>query len=169
LGAPSLRRRLAAWLYEAFLVFAIALVASLVFSVAVDMRSGMDPRRWLLQGFLGVVFAIYFSYLWSRGQTLAMKTWRIRVERANGEPLPAWQALLRYLLAWMWFIPGLLLAWLVNAKGWMLVVLPAASMLAWAMTIYLSPDRQFLHDRLARTRLVRLPLTLGKRKRTRRR
>jgi hypothetical protein len=41
-------------------------------------------------------------------------------------------------------------------------------MLAWAMTIYLSPDRQFLHDRLGRTRLVRLPLTLGKRKRSRR-
>ena len=51
----------------------------------------------------------------------------------------------------------------------MLVVLPAASMIAWALTIYFSPDRQFLHDRLARTRLVRLPLTLGKRKLTRRR
>jgi uncharacterized RDD family membrane protein YckC len=69
----------------------------------------------------------------------------------------------------MWFIPGLLLAWLVNAKDWMLVLLPAASMAAWALTIYLDPQRQFLHDRLARTHLVRLPLTLGKRTRSRRR
>jgi len=42
-------------------------------------------------------------------------------------------------------------------------------MVAWALTMYLGPDRQFLHDRLARTRLVRLPLKLGKRKRGRQR
>ena len=132
LAAPSLGRRMAAWLYEAFLLLAIALIASLVFSVAVDMRSGMDPRRWLLQGFLAVVFAVYFSYLWSRGQTLAMKTWRIRVESANGGAVSRSAAIRRYLFA----VAGLALAGI----GFL-----------WA---FLDPDRQFLHDRLAGTRLT---------------
>ncbi len=113
-----------------------------------------------------VVLGVYFAWFWSHGgQTLAMKTWRIRVERADGKPLRFWHAAWRYVLAWMWFMPGLLLAWLVGAKGWMLVLIPAANLVVWAMLAVLDPQRQFLHDRLARTRLVRLPLTLGKRKR----
>jgi uncharacterized RDD family membrane protein YckC len=157
LAAPSLRRRMAAWLYEAFLLFAIALVASLVFSVAVDMRSGMDPRRWLLQGFLTVVFAIYFSYLWSRGQTLAMKTWRIRIVDRNGRPLTQGRALLRYLFCSIWFsVP--LAAYTSGryslpqvggiAAGWVGV---------WCLLSLLHPQRQFWHDAWAGTRLVDAP------------
>jgi uncharacterized RDD family membrane protein YckC len=155
-------------LYESMLLFGVLFISGYLFSTLTQQRHGLYLRG-ALEAWLFLVLAAYFSWFWVHGgQTLAMKTWRIRVERVDGKPLPAWQALLRYLLAWLWFIPGLLLAWLVNAKGWMLVVLPAASMIAWAMTMYLGPDRQFLHDRLARTRLVRLPLTLGKRKRSRR-
>lgn len=155
--------------YEALLLFGVLFISAYLFSTLTQQRHGLYLRS-AMATWLFLVLAAYFSWFWAHGgQTLAMKTWRIRVERADGEPLPAWQALLRYLFAWMWFIPGLLLAWLVNAKGWMLVLLPAASMVAWALTMYLVPDRQFLHDRLARTRLVRLPLTLGKRTRSRRR
>jgi hypothetical protein len=64
---------MACWLYEALLLFAIGLLATLVFSVAVNMRSGIDPRRWLLQAFLAVVFGIYFAVFWARGQTLPTK------------------------------------------------------------------------------------------------
>ena len=59
LQAPGLGRRMACWFYEAFLLFAIGLIATLLFSVAIDMRSGIDPRRWLLQAFLAVVFGTY--------------------------------------------------------------------------------------------------------------
>ena len=155
--------------YEALLLFGVLFISGYLFSTLTQQRHGLYLRG-AMETWLFLVLAAYFCWFWVHGgQTLAMKTWRIRVERADGGALPAWQALLRYLLAWMWFIPGLLLAWLVNAKGWMLVLLPAASIIVWALTIYLNPQRQFLHDRLARTRLVRLPLTLGKRTRSRRR
>jgi uncharacterized RDD family membrane protein YckC len=157
LAAPSVRRRMACWLYEALLLFAMALVASLVFSVLVDMRSGMDPRRWLLQGFLAVVFAIYFSYLWPRGQTLPMKTWRIRVVDRHGRRLTQGRALLRYLFCSVWFAAPLA-AWNSGrfslpqlgfiAVGWVAL---------WAALSHLHPQRQFWHDEFAGTRLVDAP------------
>jgi uncharacterized RDD family membrane protein YckC len=154
LGAPSLRRRMAAWLYEAFLLFAIALIASLVFSVTVDMRSGMDPRRWLLQGFLAVVFAIYFSYLWSRGQTLAMKTWRIRIVDRHGRPLTQGRALLRFLFCSVWFAAPLAAYRSGRYSLLQLAVIAGAWVGVWCLLSLLHPQRQFWHDAWAGTRLV---------------
>jgi uncharacterized RDD family membrane protein YckC len=152
--------------YEAMLLFGVLFISGWLFSTLTQQRHALYLRG-AMEVWLFLVLAIYFTWFWTHGgQTLAMKTWRVRVERADGGPLRFGQALVRYLLAWLWFIPGLLLAWLVGAQGWMLVLIPAANVLVWAMAAYLDPNRQFLHDRLARTRLVRLPLTLGKRKRT---
>jgi len=152
--------------YEAMLLFGVLFISGWLFSTLTQQRHALYLRG-AMETWLFLVLGVYFTWFWTHGgQTLAMKTWRIRVERANGAPLRFSQALVRYLLAWLWFMPGLLLAWLVGARGWMLVLIPAANVLAWAMAAHLDPNRQFLHDRLARTRLVRLPLTLGKRKRT---
>jgi hypothetical protein len=41
----------------------------------------------------------------------------------------------------------------------MLVVIPFANVLLWALTAYLDPKRQFLHDRIAGTRIVSVPET----------
>jgi uncharacterized RDD family membrane protein YckC len=61
-------------------------------------------------------------------------------------------------LAWLWFLPGLAAARYLNAQGWMLVALPTLNMLLWALAVFLDRDRQFLHDRLAGTRIIQLPL-----------
>jgi uncharacterized RDD family membrane protein YckC len=96
------------------------------------MRSGIDPRRGLLQAFLAVVFGIYFSLFWSRGQTLPMKTWRIRLVRWDGAPVNMGRAIHRYLLA----------------------ILGIAALGAGFIWAFFDRDRQFLHDRLAGTALV---------------
>jgi hypothetical protein len=58
---------MAAWLYEAFLLFAIAWSRPWCFpSRRHAQRHGPAPLA--AQGFLAVVFAIYFSYLWSAGR-----------------------------------------------------------------------------------------------------
>jgi hypothetical protein len=36
----------------------------------------------------------------------------------------------------------------------MLLWIPAANMLLWTLTIYFDPHRQFLHDRIAGTRII---------------
>jgi uncharacterized RDD family membrane protein YckC len=123
---PSLARRLASMLYEMFLVFAVAFFAAWVFFFA---SGGRDATRgWLrseLQVFILVVLAAYFLWCWLRGgQTLAMRAWRIRLVDVT----PA-KAIVRFVLA---------------VALWPLSIL-------WALV---DRDRQFLHDRLAGTRLV---------------
>lgn len=153
--APPLKLRLASMLYEAMLLFGVLFVAGWAFSTLLQQRHALYLRG-ALQDWLFVVLGIYFVWLWSHGgQTLAMKTWRIRVVRQDGSPLRLWRALGRYFLSWLWFLPGLAAAWALKAQGPMLVLIPAANVLLWAALVYLDPQRQFLHDRLAGTRLIR--------------
>ena len=58
LVAPSLRRRLACWLYDGMLLFPVVFVAGWLFSTLGQMRNAMDERRHLLQACLFVVFGI---------------------------------------------------------------------------------------------------------------
>jgi uncharacterized RDD family membrane protein YckC len=133
-AAPFLVR-IAAMIYESLLVAAVLFVASLPFLYLVGSAETGWQRHLFQVYILGVLFA-YFSTFWLRsGQTLAMKTWRIRLVTRDGSPLTLRQAALRFALALL----GLLLA----GVG-----------LVWAL---IDRDGQFLHDRIAGTRLVRVP------------
>ena len=152
--APPLRRRMACMLYESMLLFGIAFGAALIFSMAGQVRSGVDSRRPLLIAFLVVVFGIYFGWCWTRGQTLAMRTWNIRVVDRFGQPLGQARALFRYACCWLWILPPLafiaplklpLMAIAAFIVGWIAV---------WALLSRFHPKRQFWHDALAGTCLV---------------
>jgi uncharacterized RDD family membrane protein YckC len=141
-------------LYESMLLFGVVFVAGWLFSTLLQQRHALYLRA-NLQEWLFVVIGIYFVWFWSHGgQTLAMKTWRIRLVSTSGQPVGFRRALVRYLLAWGWLVPGFALAWWLGARNWWLVLIPAANLLLWSLTIYLDPERRFLHDRLAGTRLV---------------
>ena len=118
-------------LYEAVLLFAVGFFAAWLFFFASGGRDATGgATRHLLQLFIGLAFAGYFLWCWLRGgQTLAMKAWRIRLV----EVTPA-RALARFMLA------GVLVPTLVS--------------IVWS---FFDRDGQFLHDRLAGTRLVRVP------------
>ena len=124
---PSLARRLASLLYEAFLVFAVAFFAAWLFFFASGGRDATAGRlRTELQLFILAMLAAYFLWCWLRGgQTLAMRAWRIRLVDVT----PA-KAVARFVLA--------------------LVLLPVSVL--WALV---DREGQFLHDRLAGTRLVK--------------
>ena len=119
-------------LYESLLVFAIAFVAGLIFSAA----AGGDisgAARHVFQLYLFGVLGAYFVWCWRHGgQTLPMKTWRLRLLSADGTPVSTARAMVRYALAW----PSLALA---------------GAGILWAL---FDRERQFLHDRLAGTRIV---------------
>lgn len=153
-ATPSLRRRLASMVYEAMLMFGVLFISGWLFSTLLQQRHALYLRG-MLQDWLFVVIGVYFVWFWTHsGQTLAMKTWRIRLVAADGAPLGWKRAVLRYLLCWIWILPGLATAWALHAKNWMLVLIPALNILLWALTVYLDPERQFLHDRISGTRVV---------------
>ena len=154
LTAPSLRRRMACWLYEGILLFAVVFVAGWLFSTLGQMREATDARRPLLQAFLFVVFGIYFAWFWTRGQTLAMKTWSIRIVDRLGRPVSQGRALLRYLCSWLWFLPPIAFLAILKPGGRSTALAMLGWIAVWAMLSRLHPQRQFWHDALAGTRLV---------------
>lgn len=129
----SLKRRLAAMLYEFLLLIALSMLASFAYLPIFGSIHGPFQKA-VFQLYLLLVMLIYFVVFWKRGgQTLAMKTWRIRLVRLDGGPLSTAQCVIRFSLATL----GLLCA----GAGFI-----------WAL---IDADRQFLHDRLCGTRLIR--------------
>jgi uncharacterized RDD family membrane protein YckC len=153
LSAPLLRRRMAAWLYEGVLLFGVVMLPALLFGVATGTRNALDNRHGL-QALVFVVLALYFGYFWAKGQTLAMKTWRIRVVDRRGQPLTPGRALWRYLLCWVWFLPPLAAMAPFKLTGGEVAVLMLGWVAVWALLSRFQPQRQFWHDVWAGTRLI---------------
>ncbi|MBS0510801.1 MAG: RDD family protein [Proteobacteria bacterium] len=133
----GLRRRLVSMLYECLLLLGVLALTFLVPYLMLGVAAGIAPPGWFAWLHIFVVLGGYFVGYWTRhGQTLAMQTWRLRiVNAADGRSPGAAQGWLRYALAW----PSVLLL----GVG-----------VLWA---FFDRDRQFLHDRLARTCIVLMP------------
>ncbi len=124
-------RRLAALAYEAMLLFAIVFISGYLF-VALAGTTPQGLLRWIFHLYLLFVCGAYFVFCWIRsGQTLAQKSWGLKVTATDGSLLQWRRAALRYLLA-------------VASVG-------SGIGLLWAI---FDPQRQFLHDRLAGSRMV---------------
>jgi uncharacterized RDD family membrane protein YckC len=86
-----------------------------------------------------------------------MKTWQLRVVRRDGKPVPQWQALLRYVLAWLWFVPALASAHYAGLRaGLAFTAVLATGVVGYVLLARLRSDRQFLHDVVCGTRIVDL-------------
>lgn len=95
----GLSRRFACMLYDGLLLAAIFFAATALF-LAVMGSATEPPVRYIFQVYLWLVAAVYFIWHWLHGgQTLAMKTWHIRLVDRHGYPISLHQAIRRYLLA----------------------------------------------------------------------
>lgn len=134
LPTAPLWKRLAALLYDGLLLFALLMLA---IAAAFALKGGViDAHHPLFRLYLLMVAGLFFCGFWvAGGQTLGMRSWRLRVQRRDGRPLGWWQALGRFLLA----VPSVGLAGV--GLWWMLV----------------DRDGLALHDRLSGTVVVALP------------
>ena len=140
-------------MYEGLLMFGVAFISDYLFSTLSQTRNALDNRH-AQQAFLFVVFGIYFTWFWAKGQTLAMKTWDIRVVGQDGKAITHRRALLRYVLSWLWFLPSLAFLAFFTVSGGKVAVITVGWVVIWALASRLHPQGQFLHDALAGTRLV---------------
>lgn len=152
---PGAAQRLGCFMYEGVLLFGVVVIAGLAWSWATQQRHALEGQHGL-QAFLFLVIGAYFVWFWTHGgQTLAMKTWHIRLVARDGGPVSPARALCRYLLAWLWFMPALATVWLSGLRGGLAtfgVVL--AGVLVYGALARAHPSRQVLHDVLCGTRLV---------------
>ena len=129
----GLGRRALALIYEALLLFALMLLSALPF-LMIAREADPVATRPLFQLYLLLVAAAYFVWQWrGGGQTLAMKTWHMRLVTRDNTPLSLRHATSRFLFA----VPGALLL----GAGFL-----------WALV---DRDGLFLHDRLAGTKIIR--------------
>jgi uncharacterized RDD family membrane protein YckC len=129
---PRLARRVVCMLYEGLVVFSILLIGFLLPQI-VFYAFGLTLSGRMLMIHIFLLLMFYFSWCWlNGGQTLPMKTWKMCIVNANGSKLRPLQAILRYLIAW----PSILLF----GVG-----------IFWAL---FDKDKQFLHDRLAGSRII---------------
>jgi len=157
---PPLARRFAALVYELLLLVAVMFAANFALLPFVTPTRGSElvlpglPERVVLFCLVFAVLAAYFVWCWSNGRrTLAMKTWKLRLVRAGGGGVVTPKiALLRYLATWIG--PALAVAAYATLArhGW-------GAHAAWLVAFnflwaYVDRDRLFLHDRVARTRIV---------------
>jgi uncharacterized RDD family membrane protein YckC len=125
-------------IYDAFLLAALLMIYTAV--VMVFTRHAMLPENsgawvYLYRAGLLAVIAAYYVLNWIRsGQTLGMRAWRLRAVSATGKPLSIGNSLARFAAGF--------LAWP-----------PAALGVLW---LYLDRDHLAVHDRLSKTRVVRL-------------
>ncbi|HEY2629118.1 MAG TPA: RDD family protein [Usitatibacter sp.] len=130
--APAFSRRLASGVYELLLLTALTFVAIMPF-LAVLGDSTLGWKRHALQLWIVLVCGTYFVSFWTRGgQTLPMKTWHLRIVRADGASVGVARAIHRYVIAVLGFAAA--------GLGFL-----------WALV---DRDGQFLHDRLSGTAIV---------------
>ncbi len=142
----SVSRRLTCIVYETLLVLGIVFIAALLYNLMslhtflgqnLNVKQLQVPAgvvRYGLQVWLFLVMGFYFVWVWTKkaGQTLPMRTWKLRIITIDNRVL-TWQiACLRYVAA------------VISISSFGIGLL-------WA---FFDKDKLFLHDRLCHTKIV---------------
>ena len=134
----SLIRRIAAIIYDLLLLTGVLFAAS---AIAVAVNKGVAVTHPLYYLALILVTFGFYGWFWTHGgQTLGLRTWRLKVVRSNGEKLTWRDAAVRFAASAVAFIP-------------------AAAGLLWQL---FDRDKLALHDRLSSTRVVKIPKKIAK-------
>ena len=169
LVAPGLLRRWASGFYDLLIVLAICILATFLVMPFTHSRglesfyAHRDGLKALYQLGLLALGYLFFGGFWTHGgQTIGMRTWKLRVMRSDGARLDWYRALLRYL--------AMLIPWLLLLLGseWLMAAAHSVDALVWRVTgvlamlvalaafVWPAFDRRHFawHDHLSGTRLV---------------
>jgi uncharacterized RDD family membrane protein YckC len=156
----GLWRRFGAFGHELLFLVAYLFITGLIFAAfsGESMSAGRPqiltgPIAILYQFYLFASIGAYFIYFWINGRrTLAFKTWQLHLRRASdlNATVPLKNAVIRYLAAWIGPAMALIIFSVFGAKAgaWWLIAL--LFNFFWAIV---DPAKQFLHDRIAGTRV----------------
>ena len=149
-------------LYEALLLIAVLFVVNFLLLPLISPARALIahtltvpdlPSRAILFCAMFGIAATYFVWCWTGGRrTLPMKTWRMRLVDRDAASLTYKTAFVRYLAAWIG--PGLALVTYLFLKPLDLGGVAAVPLALNYLAAFVDPEKQFLHDRIAGTRVV---------------
>ena len=149
LPRAGLVRRMAALLYDSFLVFAIWMLLGFIFQLFsgvghTQITDGQLEKNPYLSNLLFslMIFSCVSFYCWfwlKSGQTLGMLAWRLRLEAISSNNLTIKQVFIRWLAAWPSF--------LFFGFGYL-----------W---LYIDKNSDTFHDKLSETKVVLIPKSEG--------
>lgn len=126
-------RRIAAIVYDALLLTAVLFVATAI-AVALNKGQAVSHPGYYLS--LLVITYLFYCWFWTHGgQTLGMRTWRLKLETESGMDMTWSQASRRFISA-------------------AIALLPFGAGLFW---LIFDSDRLAWHDRLSASRIVFIP------------
>jgi uncharacterized RDD family membrane protein YckC len=149
-------KRFVAMMYEGALLFGVVFTADYLFDALTQSKHALmfRPGR---QMWLFLVIGVYFMLCWRRGgQTLPMRAWHIKLLASNDQRPSFRQLFVRYVMMWPLPLAGMALIYgLVLVTGWPgIYTFAIVTPFLIFIPTWFAPDGQFLHDRLARTRIV---------------
>lgn len=131
----TLWRRFAVIIYDGILLAAVLFFMATIPTVIFEITRESPLYPILIVYIYGMAF-LYFGWFWTRGgQTLAMKTWNIRIESDEYTRVTWKQALIRFSVA--------IISWLPLGLGYL-----------WTL---IRKDSASWHDLASKTHLVQLP------------
>ena len=160
LGYAKITQRFAAFLYDLFLYTAAFIVVgalALVFIVNDIPGSKMQTLGWFTRTNPIYLFTtwiilpiIFFGWFWTRGgQTLSMRSWRIRIEKLDGSNINWLQVALRLSP----LLVSLLISYFLKINAPIVVFSVGTFCMLWSL---ISKKGQGLNDIIAGTRVVRV-------------
>ena len=155
-------RRLAAATYDGLLLLAALMLVTALLQLFTHgeaiTRASVGAYEYAYCALLLLCVAGYYAPAWTRrGQTLGMKAWNIRVETEAGDLPTLGRSLLRLLIAaplYLLAIAGVLV--MITHRGGPLVLGACLAPLAASFAVQALTGRGTLHDRLSRTRVMRV-------------
>ncbi len=152
-NAASLYRRMASFFYEVLLLWGILILSGIVGGLFVFFNN--QYREIFIQFFTFVIFGFYFVWFWSvRGQTLAMRTWKIRLVTVDGKNPSVARSIARYMACYFWFGVTALVVHLNGWAGKESLIAFSVSLLVYALMALFHPERKFWHDAICRTQII---------------
>ena len=130
----SLLRRFGAIFYDSFLLLTVLFVASFIIVIPTGIKP-QDPFFFLFQLYIFAIAYLFFAWCWTRsGQTLGMRTWKMKVVNKDGTIINYKTALLRFIVS--------IISWLPFGLGYL-----------WSLW---DKQNRTWHDLVSKTKLVRL-------------
>ena len=158
-------RRVWSSLYELALLFGIVFVTALMVQIILSVLHINNLPNWAHSLIFFLSMGIYFTYCWTHGgQTLAQRTWHLKVVNTDGRPVSLIQASLRYTLSYLGILPALMIVWTqihqhetlpsASAIYTLTTVLVLINWLALLGTSFSNPKRIALHEKISKTRTI---------------